>query len=141
VSPGDSITVSITLQGSINWQISIVDTTTGQSYQTMLQYNSSLSSAEWIEEAPAAGRSGFRMVTLDDFGQVQFQSGTAIVDGTQETIAQAHGQPTVMYSRSTGPLAQPSALGADGESFTVTYVGSSGSAVSSGAPPTSRRSR
>ena len=124
VNPGDTITVSLTQQASGSWQISIQDKTTGQNFQTTVLYNSSQSSAEWIEEAPAAASVGLRIVTLDDFGQVQFQNGTATEGGRQVTIAQAGGQPITMYGRGGQPLAQPSPLGSDGSSFTVTRVGS-----------------
>ena len=44
-------------------------------YQTTLHYASSLSSAEWIEEAPSSGR---RIIPIDDFGTVQFTAAMTI---------------------------------------------------------------
>jgi hypothetical protein len=134
VSPGDVIAVTITQQAGNTWQISMVNQTSGQQYQTTLQYTSSLSSVEWIEEAPAAASAGLRIITLDDFGQVQIQGASAVEAGQQVTIAQAGGKPTSMYGRGGQPLAQPSPLSADGASFTVTRVGGSGPVVNSGVP-------
>ena len=99
-------------------------------YQTTVPYQSSRSSAEWIEEAPAtAAAAGTHVVTLDAFGSVPVQSGTAIKGGKQVTIAQAGGQPITMYGRSGQPIAQPSALGADGGSFVVTRLTAGGPAA------------
>jgi hypothetical protein len=121
VEPGDVINVSIAQQVTGSWQISIDDQTTGQSYRTTVQYSSSLSSAEWIEEAPSTASARARAVPLDDFGQVRFQNASAQFGGQQVTIADASAQPLTMYDRS-GTVATPSALGADGASFTVTRV-------------------
>jgi hypothetical protein len=118
VSAGDSVSVSITQQPDGTWQILIRDATTGQSYQKNVTYSSSRSSAEWVEESPAAGRRV--LLRLDNFGTVTFTSATTVEDGQQRTIAQAGGQSITMYNASQQPLAQPSALSADGASFSVT---------------------
>jgi len=133
VAAGDSVSVSITRQSDGSWEIQIHDSTSGQSFQKKLTYRSSRSSAEWIEESPSVG--GRTLIPLDNFGTVTFTNATTVENGKQSTIAQACGQPITMYS-STGqgrrgrfgqpggqagqPLAQPSALGADGSSFSVT---------------------
>jgi len=125
IQPGDAIRVSIAQTTAGSWQISINDQTTTQSYQATVQYSSSLSSAEWIEEAPSNVSTRARVITLDDFGQVQFQAASAELNGQQATIAQAGGQAITMYGRS-GAVATTSALGSDGASFTVTCVAGSG---------------
>lgn len=122
VHPGDAMTVTLTQQGSGSWQISIVDKTTTQQFQTTVQYTSSLSSAEWIEEAPSAASAGLHVITLDNFGSVQVSNAMTTSGGKQQTIAQAGGQAVTMYGRGGQPLASPSALGADGGSFTVTRL-------------------
>ena len=120
VQAGDVISVSITQQGTGSWQITISNQTTSQNYQTTVQYSSSLSSAEWIEEAPAAATSvRVHIVALDNFGQVRFQAGSAQFGGQQVTIAAADAQPITLSDQS-GTVASPSALGSDGASFTVT---------------------
>jgi hypothetical protein len=130
VSPGDSVTVSIAQQSGSTWLITMTDTTTGQSYQRTVQYDSSLSSAEWIEEAPSAGRGG--PVPLDDFGTVQFTGGAAVKDGQSVTIAQAGARAITLVGAARQALAQPSALGADGASFSVART----AAAASTAPAT-----
>ncbi len=126
VSPGDMVNVSITQQAGVTWQISIVNQTTSQRFQTTVQYQSSLSSVEWIEEAPATGGGGAHIVTLDNFGSVQVKGGSAVKGGQQVTIAQAGGQPITMYGRTGQPIAGTSALGADSASFTVTRLSGGG---------------
>jgi hypothetical protein len=118
VRAGDTVSVAITLQSSDTWQILIRDTTTGQSYQKRVTYASSRSSAEWIEEAPAVGRRA--LLPLDNFGTITFTNATTVEDGQQHSIAQAGGQAVTMSSRTGQPAAQPSALGDDGASFSVT---------------------
>lgn len=121
VNAGDSMTVSVSQLSTGQWQLSLKDNTTGQSYQATAAYQSSLSSADWIEEAPN-GRGG--ELPLDNFGSVQFSGATTTENGQQVTVAQANGQPITMANRGQ-TLAVPSALGADGASFTVTRTSSS----------------
>jgi hypothetical protein len=120
VSPGDSITISISQQPDAQdqWQVAFKNNTSGQSYQVTEHYQSSLSSAEWIEESPSTMRG--RLLPLDNFGQVDFSNATATKDGQQVSIADAGGQAITMITRGGQPLVQPSALGTDGSSFSVT---------------------
>jgi hypothetical protein len=117
VNPGDSVTVAVAQQSTDQWQFSFVDNTNGQTYVTTLAYHSSLSSAEWIEEDPS---SRARLLPLDNFGTVQFSSGSAIQNGNSVNIAQANGQAMTMLDANCQALATPSALGGDGASFTIT---------------------
>jgi hypothetical protein len=121
VKPGDSVTVTITEQAADQWLISMKDNTSGQTYSTTEQYHSSHSSAEWIEEAPAAG--GRRILPLSNFGTIGFTGGSAVNDGQTVTIAGAHAEAVTMIDNSGTPIAVPSALGADGSSFVVNRVG------------------
>jgi Peptidase A4 family len=117
VSAGDTVSVSITEQGEESWQIRIRNTTTGQSYQKTVTYQSSHSSAEWIEESPPVGRR--TLLPLDNFGTVRFTDATTVEDGQLRTIAQADGQPITVTNQTGQPLAQPSMLSSDGASFSV----------------------
>lgn len=117
VSAGDHISVSIAQQPSRVWQIVIRDTTTGKSYQASGTYGSSRSSAEWVEEAPTTGRR--LLLPLDNFGTVRFKGATATEGGRRATVAQANGQRITLVNPKGQPLAQPSALGSDGSSFSV----------------------
>jgi hypothetical protein len=118
VAPGDSVTVSITQQGAGSgmWQIAFKNNTSGQTYQTTVRYASSLSSAEWIEEAPS-GPNG--VVPLDNFGSVAFSSASAVQNGQTVDLSRAGAQPITMLNSSSQPLAVPSGIGSDGSSFSV----------------------
>ena len=117
VRPGDSVTVSITQQAGGDWLVVLKDNTTGQTYQKTVQYNSSLSSAEWVEEAPSSGR---RVITLDNFGSIQFSAASAVEDGKTVSLTGANAQPISMIDSFGDVLAAPSAISADGSSFSVT---------------------
>ena len=117
VTPGDSVTVTLTEQSAGQWQIAMKDNTSGQAYATTQQYASSESSAEWVEEAPSSSRG---VVPLDNFGAINFGAGSAVKDGKTVNISQANGQAITMINRSGQPLASTSALGGDGSSFSVT---------------------
>ncbi len=117
VSPGDSITASILQQSGNQWTISLDDTTTGQHYETSVTYTSSLSSAEWIEEMPVQGRS---FIPLDNFGSVQFSGLSTVKNGVELTPTQANAVSMEMANNLGQVVAQPSAMGSDGASFSVT---------------------
>ena len=121
INPGDSVSVSINQlpQTQDQWQVAFTNNTTGQTYQVTEHYASSMSSAEWIEEAPSAARG--RQLPLDNFGSVDFSQASAVKDGQTVSIAGAGGQSVTMIGRGGQPLARPSGLGSDGASF-VTEV-------------------
>jgi hypothetical protein len=119
VNAGDTVTVSLTEQTAGTWNITIRNATSGDVYNGTVTYASSVSSAEWIEEAPSAGRAG--VVVLDSFGVVQFTNASAVKDGQTVTPAAAGATAVTMVNTKSGvTLATPSALGSDGASFTVT---------------------
>ncbi len=132
IKAGDRMNVSISQQSGGTWQVSIKDATSGQVWQQSVTYRSSLSSAEWIEEAPVTGR--LTQLPLDNFGTVTFSAGTTVENGQTRTIAQAHAQPISMGNGAGQTLAQPSALDANGTGFTVTRT-------TVAAPPVSPRGR
>lgn len=136
VHPGDAVTVSIAQQTDGQWQISFNDATTGQSYQTSVTYASSLSSAEWIEEMPSDQRGP---VPLDNFGSVSFSGGFAVQNGARVSISGSGAASVTMTMTGGQVLAAPSALGADGASFTVTRTAATYS--SSPATTTARTGR
>ena len=118
VQAGDSITATITQIPQNLWVISIADNTTGQKYVTTVNYTSSLSSAEWIQEMPS-DPSG--VIPLDNFGSVSFTNASTIVNGYLENLTQANAKAVTLVSQvgSNNVLAYPSAVGTDGASFTV----------------------
>jgi hypothetical protein len=119
VNPGDSVTVSITQQPQAQdqWLIAMKNNTTGQTFEVTEQYTSSMTSAEWIEEAPSANRG--RQIPLDNFGSIAFSAGSAVKNGQTVSIAAAGAQPITMIGRGGQAQATPSGLGTDGASFTV----------------------
>ncbi|HEY2596584.1 MAG TPA: G1 family glutamic endopeptidase [Chloroflexota bacterium] len=136
VRPGDSVTVSIQEQGQGTgvWQISFTNNTSGQTYQTTVNYASTESSVEWVEEAPM-GQNG--LLPLDNFSSVAFSQASATVNGQTQNLSQLGAQPITMLNGSGQPLAVPSSIGSDGSSFLVTRT----SAASTPAPAARAPSR
>jgi hypothetical protein len=119
VTPGDSMNAVITETANGQWSITITDITTGKSFTTAVGYSSSLSSAEWIEEDPSS--SFGNLLPFDSFTPVTFTGATTTAGGGSITAAAGSAQPiTLVTKNSQQSLAAPSALGADGQSFTVT---------------------
>lgn len=118
VNGGDSMNVSLEEISPGVWRIAIADNTTGKSWQKDVAYQSSKSSAEWIEEMPVVdtGRK-LTYLPLDNFGTVTFTDGYTVADGAPETIAEAGASSLVMASRNEETLAYPSEL--TGGSFSV----------------------
>lgn len=131
INPGDSITASITQTQTGQWAIMLTDNTNGQNFQTVVSYDSSLSSAEWIEEMPSS-TGGF--IPLDNFGTAKFYNGWAVKDGTTVNISESQAQTITMLNASNEILASPSAIGTDGGSFTVTRTTAAVSDTSSVIP-------
>ena len=117
VNAGDSISATIVQQSDNLWNISLTNNTTGEKFQTTTTYNSSLSSAEWIQEMPSLG---YAFVPIDSFGSVKFSSGWTIKDGVKVTLAQAQATEITMTNFSGQALVTPSPLSSDGASFVVT---------------------
>jgi hypothetical protein len=82
VHGGDSVHVSLEEVSPDNWQLIFLNTTTGQKYVRTLAYESSRSSAEWVEEMPL-GVMGQRLgyLPLTNFGTTEFREANATVNG------------------------------------------------------------
>jgi hypothetical protein len=117
LKPGDMIQVSITQQGPESWLIALNNLTSGQSYQVTERYASSLTSVEWVQEAPSAGRG--RQLPLDNFGTITFSEASAVQDDATVTIAQSGAHAITMITPGGLHLVEPSPLGIDGSSFSV----------------------
>ena len=129
VSAGDSVTVSITQQSGNDWLISMKNNTTNGTYSVTIQYNSSNSSAEWVQEAPSIGRG---LVGLDQFGTVQFSRASAVRDGTSMSAAALGAKAITMINGQGQAIAQPSTISSDGSSFTVARTDATSSPQSGG---------
>ena len=138
VHPGDSVTVTIAQQQDGSWKVSFTNNTTTNTYDRTVQYNSSLSSAEWIEEAPSGGRGG--VMPLDNFGSISFSGASAVKDGQKVDLTQAGAQPITMINGNHQPLVSPAAIGGDGSSFTLTRTGNAPTSRIGGSFPRTRAS-
>lgn len=125
VTAGDSVSVSIAEQAGNTWLISFDNRTTGQTYQQIVTYASSHSSAEWIQEAPSAARAG--ILPLDNFGTVSFDNATTVKNGQSMSLAEAGATGITMVGANRQTLAVPSSVGSDGDSFTVSRTSAAAS--------------
>jgi hypothetical protein len=137
VSPGDSVTVSLTEQSTGTWALDFKNNTSGQEYKNNIQYDSSESSAEWVEEAPSGGRN---LLPLDAFGTVTFSSASATKNGQTLNVQQLGATSITMKGAGNATLATPSPIGADGSSFSITRSSATASPAPSG-PRLGRGSR
>jgi hypothetical protein len=129
VSAGDSVTVTITQQSGNDWLIALRNNTTNGTYSVTVQYSSSNSSAEWIQEAPSVGRG---LVSLDQFGTVQFSGATAVRDGKTMSAAALGAKAITMINGQGQAIAQPSTIASDGSSFTIARTDATSSPQSGG---------
>ncbi|MSQ23777.1 MAG: hypothetical protein EXR58_04375 [Chloroflexi bacterium] len=136
VHPGDSVTVSIDQLAAGSWLIAMKNNTTGGSYDRTVQYESSLSSAEWVEEAPTGGRG--TLLPLSNFGAVTFTNTSAVKDGRLVSPAEAGASPITMTNGRGEPLAVPSVLVDGGTAFQVTRTGNEPVVFSPGSRPRRR---
>jgi len=116
ILPGHTVNVSIDQQATDVWLITITNVTTGEVHRRNEDYVSTRSSAEWIQEAPFARR---RILPLSQFGSITFTTGSAIRDGQALSIADLGGRAIALVDQTGRALAVPSALGPDGQSFSV----------------------
>lgn len=123
VSAGDSITASVTNKGNSTWEVSLKNNTKNQSVEFATSYDSSLSSAEWIEEAPTGMR---QTLPLDNFGTVQFTDATAIKDGKTVGLSDTSPQAITMGDMTGQMLATTSNVGNDGNSFSISRTSTDG---------------
>jgi hypothetical protein len=117
VSAGDSVTVTITQQNGNDWLIAMKNNTTNGTYSVTVQYSSSNTSAEWVQEAPSIGRG---LVSLDQFGTIQFSGVSAVRDGQSMSASALGAKAITMINRQGQALAQPSTIASDGSTFSVT---------------------
>ena len=108
------------------WVINITDTTSMQSFQIAVVYNSSQLSAEWIVERPAISRS-LTLSSLADFGNMTFSNCTATIGGVVGNINSFPYDAITMYSSNTPgntpvQLTEVSDLSPDGSEFTVSWL-------------------
>ena len=131
VNGGDTVTVTLTERSSGSWLIEMKNVTTNKSYTTTLGYNSSKSSAEWIQEAPSLGRG---IAPLDSFGSVRFSAASTVLNGKMQTLKGAGASAVTMTNSSNQALAVPTAIGTDGSSFNVDRTSAPSAGGGTGGP-------
>jgi hypothetical protein len=142
VSPGDTITASVTVKGDRS-TVTLSDLTTGASFthtKVMRNPRPDVSAAEWIAEAPSnCNRNTCTPLQLTNFGSVSFTNASATsvgVDGRHTGVIDdpdwIYGainldsgteQPRQFFVHREPSSASVGVLGATGDSFTVTYTG------------------
>jgi len=161
IHPGDRISARASVNGS-SVTVALVDRTTGQSATKTVQVSDAdTSSAEWIAEAPSeCGQYGdCQPLPLANFTSVTFTDASTTAEGQTGGISDSNwtAQPVELSSSRSGymfggagyrgfggygdPLAgaqsragaEPSALSANGSSFTVAWVSNSAQEPSSSA--------
>ncbi len=140
VNPGDRMTATVTVSGH-QVSLKLTDLTRHRSFsRTIADATLDLSSAEWIVEAPSEcdGNYNCQTLALADFGSATF-SGAHVITSTgykgsivnrkwvTNRITLAAGGRRFIGGPGGAPppgaVATPSALSAEGTSFTVSYAG------------------
>lgn len=118
VSAGDSVSGRVQFTGNGQFVLTLTDNTSGKSFSTTQRLmKAQRSSAEWILEAPWSGS----ILTLANFGTINFSGASTIVNGHTGTISDKAWQfdPITMVN---GPAtATPSGLKSGGSAFSVTW--------------------
>jgi hypothetical protein len=124
VAPGDNITASLSLIGynANMWNIQLNDTSNGQVFNRNVNYNSSLTSGEWIVERPTINN---QISNLCDFGTVPFSNCQITLNNIVGAIGNFTYSKIVMANELGAQLASSSKLSSDGSSFSVNYVAGS----------------
>jgi len=118
IAPDDIVSATVSHQVQNSWLVTIKDATSGQIFTANLNYDSSLSTAEWIEEDPSYADG--RQIPFDSFGSISMSGASVIVGGASLSMVQSGAQGVAMVDEGGRLTATPSAIGADGSSFTVT---------------------
>jgi len=116
VHPGDSISASVSYDGT-SFHLSLTNNTTSESFSiTQAGSGQGLSSAEWIAEAPSIGS----VLPLANFGTASFSNCGATINGNSVAIDTLEEDAMTMATRKT-TKAVPSALSAGGTAFHVDW--------------------
>jgi hypothetical protein len=118
VSPGDSMTATITHLTGSNWTIVIADTSTGSSHTIPVTYTGPADSAEWIEELPTAV--GAPQPSLANFGSATFSDMT--YNPTHPAAASLSAIDMIDESGNVIATAGPTVSNGSSSTFTDSYV-------------------
>ncbi len=131
ILPGDHVTISITSQDGVTWNVTVKDSDARQSLTRTVKYPSCECSAEWIQEAPSVNQ---HETSLANFTSVTFTNMLATLQGQPADLSQGcqfltrrlHSCPLAlrMMDAANRVMAQPQEL--QNGSFSVVYVDRSG---------------
>jgi hypothetical protein len=136
VQPGDRMSAHVAVSGD-TVTVSLADLTRHASFSKQLTMSSpTVSSAEWIAEAPSqclsSASQDCHILSLADFGSVAFTSASASADGRTGSITSGLAPVSALtleanpgfgrlYATAAQADASPGALSGNGSSFTVTW--------------------
>ena len=136
VQPGDRLTAHVAVSGD-TVTVSLSDLTRHATFSKRLQMSSpTVSSAEWIAEAPSrclsSASQDCHILSLADFGSVTFTGASVSADGRTGSITSGLGQVSALtleaapgygrlYATAAQANASPGALSGSGSSFTVNW--------------------
>jgi Peptidase A4 family len=125
VKPGDTLTADVSVSGT-TFTLSL-KSSRGWTFSTSASGSGlAQSSAEWIAESPEICSVFCRLASLSDFGTVNFTTADAAVSGGADQPLSAFtadgGPHEIVAESSTGTVrAQPSALSASGNAFSIAW--------------------
>jgi hypothetical protein len=121
VSPGDTISASLTLQNAASktWVIEITNLSNGQTFRKSVYYDSSQSSAEWVVERPVVNNNQF---PLANFGKLTFKSCSATIGGRTGGITSFPHSLVIMRGRMNNDLVKITDAATNGTSFEVDFL-------------------
>ncbi len=119
ISSGDTIQAAVNQTTTGEWNLSITDTTSNQTFSMNVAYNSSLSSAEWIEEDPSDTQGN--LLPLDNFGTVDFTQASTLDSNVAQNLTESKAYSIDMVNSSNQTVAATSSIGSDNASFSVEH--------------------
>ncbi len=108
VTAGDSMTANISKNSDGTWNILITDNTSTQSYSIKVNYTSSMTTAEWIQEDPSYSINN--LIPLDKFNSVTFTKTSFVSNGSSSNVSTSNVQSISLVNNSSKVLAQPLAI-------------------------------
>jgi hypothetical protein len=129
VVAGDTITASVSVNGSDAWTLTLDDPNWAHPFSTVIQWTApEQASAEWIVERPESCiGSQCTLTSLADFGSATFTDASATANGTSKSIQALGSTPIEMIRSDTDStlLAGPPTLNIAGDGFTEQWDASS----------------
>ena len=119
ISSGDTIQAAVNQTTTGEWNLSITDITSNQTFSINVSYASSLSSAEWIEEDPSNTQGN--LLPLDNFGTIDFTQVSTLDNGVAQNLTEAKAYSIDMVNSSNQLVAATSSIGSDNASFSVEH--------------------